>query len=199
LVNTNNPIPNLIRANSSIASKTIDDFWASLRNGEKDGLEGIYFLCYRKLYQMGMGVVKDDEFVSDCLQEVFIDLWKYQNTLPKVDYVHLYLYRALSHKLFKEIKKRHQSKNIPFNENMEWYASSESVEKQLIDRQQHEILSRQLAVALGRLPMRQKEVILYLFFEEISYEQASKIMGINLRSVYTLAWKAINSLRKHVY
>jgi RNA polymerase sigma factor (sigma-70 family) len=133
------------------------------------------------------------------LQEVFIDLWKYQNTLPKVDYVHLYLYRALSHKLFKEIKKRHQSKNIPFNENMEWYASSESVEKQLIDRQQHEILSRQLAVALGCLPMRQKEVIHYLFFEEISYEQASKIMGINLRSVYTLAWKAINSLRKHVY
>lgn len=184
---------------SSIASKTIDDFWDSLRNGEKDGLEGVYFLLYRRLFQMGMSVVKDEEFVVDCLQEVFIDLWKYHKNLPKVDYVHLYLFRALNHKIFKEIKKSNQRKSIPFNENLELYACSESVEKQFIDKQQHEILSHQLALALGSLPIRQKEVIQYLFFEEVSYEQVSKIMGINLKSVYTLAWKAIVGLRKHIF
>lgn len=147
---------------------------------------------------MGMSVVRDEEFIADCLQEVFIDLWKYHGNLPKVDHVHLYLFRALNHKIFKEIKKANQRKSIPFTENLETYACSESVEKQLIDRQQHAILTHQLANALGRLPIRQKEVIHYLFFEDIAYEQVSKIMGINLRSVYTLAWKAITSLRKHV-
>ncbi|WP_234364239.1 RNA polymerase sigma factor [Lunatibacter salilacus] len=184
---------------SSIASKTIDSFWDSLRNGKQDGLEGIYFLLYRRLFQMGMSVVKDEEFVADCLQEVFIDLWKYHKNLPKVDHVHLYLFRALNHKIFKEIKKSKQRKSIPLHENLKRYACSESVEKQLIDKQQHEILTHQLATALGSLPIRQKEVIHYLFFEEVSYEQVSKIMGINLRSVYTLAWKAITSLRKSVF
>ncbi|HSI77723.1 MAG TPA: sigma-70 family RNA polymerase sigma factor [Lunatimonas sp.] len=184
---------------SSIVSKSIDNFWDSLRNGKQDGLEGIYFLLYRRLFQMGMSVVRDEAFVADCLQEVFIDLWKYHKNLPKVDHVHLYLFRALSHKIFKEIKRSNQGISIPFNENFELYACSESVEKQLIDKQQHEILSHQLSTALGKLPIRQKEVIHYLFFEEVSYEQASKIMGINLRSVYTLAWKAITSLRKHVF
>lgn len=184
---------------SSIASKSIDDFWDSLRNGEKDGLEGVYFLLYRRLFQMGMSVVKDEEFIADCLQEVFIDLWKYHKNLPKVDHVHLYLFRALNHKIFKEIKRSNQRKNIPLHENLTRFACSESVEKQLIDKQQHEILTRKLATALGYLPVRQKEVIHYLFFEEVTYEQASKIMGINLRSVYTLAWKAINGLRKHLF
>lgn len=181
-----------------IAAKNIDNLWEALRRGEKDGLEGIYFLLYRRLFQLGMSVVKDEEFVADCLQEVFIDLWKYHKNLPKVDHVHLYLFRALNHKIFKEIKKSKQRKSVPFTENLETFACSESVEKQLIDRQQHEILRHQIASALDRLPIRQKEVIHYLFFEEVSYEQASKIMGINLRSVYTLAWKAITSLRKHV-
>jgi RNA polymerase sigma factor (sigma-70 family) len=182
-----------------IASKSIDNLWDSLRRGEKDGLEGLYFLLYRRLFQLGMGIVKDEEFVADCLQEVFIDLWKYHKNLPKVDHVHLYLFRALNHKIFKEIKKSKQRKNIPLTENLEFHACSESVEKQLIDKQQHEILSQQLASAMGNLPIRQKEVIHYLFFEEVTYEQASKIMGINLKSVYTLAWKAISSLRKHVF
>lgn len=53
-----------------------------------------------------------------------------------------------------------------------------------------------LMAALEKLPMRQKEVIAYLFFENHSYEDTSKIMGINVQSVYTLAWKAISNLKK---
>jgi len=46
--------------------------------------------------------------------------------------------------------------------------------------------------------VRQKQVIHLLFFEQIAYEEVSKLMGINLRSVYTLAWKAIANLKKHI-
>lgn len=74
----------------------------------------------------------------------------------------------------------------------------ESVETNLIGVQREESLKCQLSVALEKLPTRQKEVIQYVFFERFSYEEISKIMGINLRSVYTLAWKAIGALKKHI-
>jgi DNA-directed RNA polymerase specialized sigma24 family protein len=55
-----------------------------------------------------------------------------------------------------------------------------------------------LMAALEKLPMRQKEVIQLLFFESHSYEDTSNIMGINIQSVYTLAWKAISNLKKTI-
>nr|MBI1228903.1 DUF4974 domain-containing protein [Cytophagales bacterium] len=58
----------------SIASKTVDDFWVSLRNEERGGLEGVYFLLYRRIFQMGMSVVKDEDFIVECMKEVFFDL-----------------------------------------------------------------------------------------------------------------------------
>jgi DNA-directed RNA polymerase specialized sigma24 family protein len=49
---------------------------------------------------------------------------------------------------------------------------------------------------MDKLPIRQKDVITCLFFEKFTYEDTSKVMELNLRSVYTLAWKAISSLKK---
>ncbi|MEX2565058.1 MAG: sigma factor-like helix-turn-helix DNA-binding protein, partial [Cyclobacteriaceae bacterium] len=40
------------------------------------------------------------------------------------------------------------------------------------------------------------EVIHLLYYENCSYEDISKIMGINVQSVYTLAWKAIANLKR---
>jgi len=49
---------------------------------------------------------------------------------------------------------------------------------------------------MDKLPIRQKEVITCLFFEKFSYKETLKAMWLNFRSVYTLAWKAISSLKK---
>src|SRR5690606_12479043 len=73
---------------------------------------------------------------------------------------------------------------------------AESEESKIIGIQREALVQKKLAMALGELPFRQKEVIQYLFFENFSYEETSILMGINLRSVYTLAWKAIANLKK---
>jgi RNA polymerase sigma factor (sigma-70 family) len=62
------------------------------------------------------------------------------------------------------------------------------------------ILSREqqlkLSKAIEKLPARQKEVLHLLFDQGLSYEEVAGIMEINVRSVYTLPWKGISSLRK---
>jgi RNA polymerase sigma factor (sigma-70 family) len=76
--------------------------------------------------------------------------------------------------------------------------SVESIEDERIGIQREQDLQVKLAGSLEKLPIRQKQVIQLLFFEQFSYEEVSKMMGINLRSVYTLAWKAISSLKRHL-
>lgn len=176
----------------------IDCLWLKLKEGDSNGLEGIYRNFSPALFQYGLSLVPDQDFVQDCIQEVFIDIWKYHKNLQAADNVKIYLFRSLSHKIYREIKKNKKRKNEGRMDHLYTCFFSESKESEIISIQRDEILQKKLALALLKLPIRQKEVIQHLFFENFSYEETSKLMGINIRSVYTLAWKAISHLKKNM-
>jgi RNA polymerase sigma factor (sigma-70 family) len=169
--------------------------WMLLQSGQIKGLEMVYRQHASHLYNFGMSLVKDEALVSDLIQEVFLDLWKYQKRLPQVQHPKNYLFKVFSNKLNKERKKSGRIKTIPLPDE-EMRLVSPSFEHFLIESQQEEMLRKQLAIGIDKLPLRQKEVIHYLFFESLSYEESARILEINLRSVYTLAWKALKSLKK---
>jgi len=175
-----------------------DVLWQLLREGERKGLEGLYRLYSRELFKYGLALINDEDFIQDCIQEVFIDLWKYHLNLQKAENVKVYLFRSLSHKVYRESKKRSKWKWEELWEDSFGDLSVESKEGELISVQQEKSLQIKLAIGLEKLPLRQKQAIQLLYFEQFSYEEVSKMMGINLRSVYTLAWKAIASLKKYV-
>lgn len=187
--------------NYTVQQKNIDfdphQAWCLLQSGDQKGLEVIYRLYAGDMYRFGMSLVRDDAFISDMIQEVFLSLWKYQANLPAVKNVKFYLFKSLSNKIKKEKGKvaRHVKERLALKEEL---LVSPSPEEDLIQLQQNESLQRRLAQGIENLPFRQKELIHYLFFEKASYEECSRIFEINIRSVYTLAWKAIKSLRKHI-
>ncbi|MEX2569461.1 MAG: sigma-70 family RNA polymerase sigma factor [Cyclobacteriaceae bacterium] len=182
----------------SISSNDCDDLWQLLSKGDRKGLEGLYRMFAPELFKYGLSMVRDEDFVQDCIQEVFIDLWKYHLSLHKADNVKVYLFKSLSHKIYRELKKSKKWKTEEIREEYFFGFSIESIESSLINIQREKNLRTKLANALEKLPLRQKQVINHLFFDQFSYEETSKMMGINLRSVYTLAWKAVATLKKHV-
>lgn len=183
--------------NNSFSSDP-DECWILLKSGDKLGLEGLYKIFVRDLFQFGLSMVSDEDFVQDCIQEVFIDLWRYHKTLQTAYNVKVYLFKTLSRKISKENYKAKRWKAVEVKDcNLTQY-TIKTIESEIIDDQTDRDLKQKLAKAMDNLPLRQKEVILYLFFENFSYEEVSKMMGINLRSVYTLAWKAISTLKKTV-
>jgi RNA polymerase sigma factor (sigma-70 family) len=66
----------------------------------------------------------------------------------------------------------------------------------LIETQEISLSHRKLDKALSGLPVRQREVIHYVFFEKLTYEDVARLMDINIRSAYTLTWKAIQTMKK---
>jgi RNA polymerase sigma factor (sigma-70 family) len=180
------------------SQKGPDDFWLLLISGDRMGLEGLYKIYSMDLFRFGLSMLPDEDFVQDCIQEVFIDLWKYHKTLQPANNVKVYLFKSLSRKITKESGKQKKWKKEQVKESNTPGYCIECIESILINNQQESDLQEKIAKGLQNLPARQKEVILYLFFENFSYEEVSKMMGINLRSVYTLAWKAISTLKKYV-
>lgn len=174
------------------------DLWLQLKRGEKDGLARIYSKFSSELFRYGMAIKPNRSFIKDCIQELFIDLWKYRDTLALTDNVRVYLIRCLSNRISKEISRE---KKMIWEGEISTYETvflEESVEDRMIDFQRNEDLQIKLKKGLEKLSARQREVIQLLFFEKQNYEESSKILGINVDSCYTLAWKAIRNLKKSI-
>lgn len=183
---------------SSEATPDIDinRAWSLLRSGSMEGLEWLYMNHAEEMFKVGMALVPDRDFVWDCVQDVFVDLWKYHQNLASTDQVRLYLYKSLSNKIKREIKKHQKAGKTVEPKEIDSVFAFESHEQAWIRDEQDISRKNKVALALEKLPLRQREVIHYLFFDNFSYEECSKLLDINLRSVYTLAWKALRSLKK---
>ncbi|NHE59577.1 RNA polymerase sigma factor [Cyclobacterium plantarum] len=169
-------------------------YWMQITNDERAGMEALYVKYTRELFRLGMSIKGDRSLVKDCIQEVFLQIWQYRHTVKATDNVKLYLFKCLSNKIHKEVgkdKKRYGHLDTDLETEVEQEtgagASFMSLEKKI-----------SLNNALSQIPSRQKEVIHLLYYENHSYEDISKIMGINVQSVYTLAWKALANLKKRM-
>lgn len=172
-----------------------EGIWKAFKRGEKEALEHIYRQYINDLYSYGMKIKGHDCLVKDCIQELFVELWKSRNQISFTDNIKFYLLKALKFKINHCLKKEstHLYNNLKKKSFVEVVFSYESL---LIQSQLQEEQIYKLNKAINRLPERQREIIHLLFFEGLSYEQISEIMAINVRSVYTLAWKALATLRK---
>ena len=174
-------------------------YWEMLREGDREGLEGLFRFFAEDLFKYGCSRGYEIDFVQDSIQDVFIDLWKYRNSLQKAENIKVYLFKTLAHKMYRVVKRDKKIVTEGLEAVLEEKFFIESIETRIIDSFTEERLKTKLANSISNLPSRQKEVILYLFFEKLSYEEVSSLMGINLSSVYTLAWKAISNLKKVVF
>ncbi|MCA1762631.1 MAG: RNA polymerase sigma factor [Cryomorphaceae bacterium] len=175
----------------------LDDkaLWGAFRGGDREAFGVIYRAQLNSLFNYGMKVIADRNLVKDAIQELFIELWKGRERLSDTDQIKYYLYKAFRRKLIRDALAERKycgdnTSGVTADEIV--FSKEHSMISEEISQQRKAVLQK----ALSRISMRQQEVINLLYFENYSYEQVSQIMGINVKSVYTIAWKAASALRK---
>lgn len=181
---------------TALENPLLDTLWFDLRSGDKSALEAIYRNFIQDLFNFGMSLHSDETLVKDSIQDIFIDLWNYRSKLCSEVNIKQYLFKSLSNRIQKELGKNARRSSIHWMVDQE--VLIDSTEDVLIQTQLDSEISSKMKLALDNLPIRQKEVLQYLYFEKLSYEDTSKQLDINIRSTYTLAWKAINALKKAI-
>ncbi|MCC5929022.1 MAG: sigma-70 family RNA polymerase sigma factor [Cyclobacteriaceae bacterium] len=184
--------------NYAVEKKDLE-IWSAFVQGDKEAFAVIYRNSVKNLYNYGMKVSDNSELVEEAIQDLFVELWERRERLSLTDNINFYLLKALRFKIIRlaENEKRRvtQLNSIKATYLCEHVLPFEEI---LIREQLGEERKMKLFTALAKLPARQKEVLHLLFFEKYSYEEISKIMDLNLRSVYTLAWKSIATLKKNI-
>jgi len=172
--------------------------WIAFLKGNKSAYEFIYQHYVDELFCYGMSVKPNRSLVKDSIQDLFVELWNRRKNLSVTNNIKYYLYRSLRRKIKYLIDRE---RNLYDEKPLRSVIRGELVfpfEQKIITQQKEEERNQLIKRALLKLSDRQKEIINLIFFEQMSYEEVSEILLINIKSVYTLTWKAITSLKKNL-
>ena len=73
--------------------------WSALRSGDKDAFIELYDKFYQRLYIYGFKIARNKELVKDCIQDMFLEIWKKRDNLPKVESLELDLQQKTGQKV----------------------------------------------------------------------------------------------------
>ena len=170
--------------------------WGRMAGGDKEAFLALYQCHYLALFAYGFSLSTDRELTKDCIQELFLEIWKSRPSLNKeVKNVKSYLFTWLRRKMSRELSRIAKEK---FSDELkeEFPFIESSYEELLIAFQQSEEKKEQLRGALKKLTKKQLEMVKLKFFENLSYRTIAAQTSLTPRTVYNLIYEAMRSLRE---
>ena len=171
--------------------------WRAFQSGDRKAFEKILTDYYPSLLNYGQRLIQNVDFVQDCLQDFFIDLWNHRENLDTPQSVKAYLTASYRRALLKEKTRNFWHRNITDLDNEHDIEVQFNIETYLINNEtEHETLIK-LKYYLLSLSKRQREAIYLRFNQELEYHEISQIMSINHHSAINLVYEALKVLRKN--
>jgi len=153
--------------------------WASFNRGNEGTFNFIYKHYASNLYAFGYQFCGDSHLVEDCIQNVFIYLRKRRGHFGEVKSIKSYLFKCIQSEIVKRLKERGiliDSEEIQYKKAFHIVLSPETI---MIESESQELRRQLINQALERLTVRQREALLLLYEEEMSYSEIAEIMGLN--------------------
>lgn len=168
--------------------------WDRFLEGDKVAFGELMKTHFNTLFHYGTKFSKDKEFIKDCIQDLFLQLWESRQNLSNNVMVKPYLMASLRRRI-------HRS-TLPFYfsdilmESKDSFDIEFSIEEKFIQDESTLALTQKIKYTLEMLPKRQKEAIYLKFFQELEREQIAKIMDIAPQTVSNILQMAVKQLKK---
>jgi RNA polymerase sigma factor (sigma-70 family) len=170
--------------------------WDSFRSGCEDSYALIYQRHFHTLYSYGLKMCSEREIVKDCIQDLFIHIWKNREKLSSTTSIKFYLFRSLKSRLIDSFK--FQQKHLELIDHDLDLESVCSEEIKIIEAQTSETQKKRVLLALEKLTVRQRESLKLKFYENLSSEEIGNRMSISVEGVYNLVSKALSNFGKNL-
>lgn len=169
--------------------------WNRFKNGDIRALESLYNTHINSLVKYGLKITADSNLVKDCIQDLFVELWKNKQNLADTTDPKFYLFRSLRNKLSRALSRQSFVSEAEIQLATNSLATS-YIELDIAEKEQEFYTLHNLQQLLDKLPRRQHEVIYLRFYHNFSYESIAALMSMNYQSVLNLMQRAIKTLRK---
>ena len=173
--------------------------WQQFRAGDKEAFSLLFHKYSDVLLKYGLTLGLDKDVVKDCVQELFIELWRYHTTIAEVKTVRLYLLTSFRGVVYRN--RMAAKKWVNWQPGFEYRneaLQTESPEHTTIDVEGAAAKEQMLMQEVNKLPGRQREAVFLRFFQELSYEEITEVMSLNYQVVRNMIHRAIKTLRQRL-
>lgn len=177
---------------------TDSQLWQQLKNGSELALGKLIKKYFNLLQNYGYKFIRNEDFVKDCVQEVFVEIWTRRNTVSQPESVRAYLLSSVRKKILRESvrQKMNQGNELIDIENDLNFVEF-SPELKIIEQENTQENVQKIAKLLNSLPKRQREVIYLRYYQNLERDEIAEIMGINSQSVSNLLQVAFQTIREN--
>lgn len=165
-----------------------------IRNGNKSAFEAVFRLYYKKLCSYATLFVTDQDAAEEVVQETFFRLWSGRESLPEINSLQSYLFRAVHNQCLNQIKHaqyagRYAGEKKPDTEREQQKHSDPAVISDMKQR---------IAAAVEKLPTERKRIFLMIRFEGMKYREVAEALGISVKTVENQMGSAIQFLKEEL-
>ncbi|CCH52598.1 RNA polymerase, sigma-24 subunit, ECF subfamily [Fibrisoma limi BUZ 3] len=181
-----------------------ETLWNQFRSGDENAFAQLYQHYVQVLYHYCAHFATDKALIKDCIHDLFVELWRHRQTIGPTTSVRFYLMASIKRKLVRHLtaeqKLVSQDDVVANGRRMgdTLLGSDPSHEHMLISHEEDSFMNDCLHQALEKLPRRQREAVHLRYFQNMSNEEISALMQINIQSVYNLIFGAMSNLKRYV-
>lgn len=148
-----------------------------------------------RLYWHIRRMVINHEDANDVLQNVFIKIWTYLENFREESNLYTWMYRIATNETLTFLEKEKKRSSLSFSDHESGLSNKLQAEKGFDANK----LEWRLQQAIQSLPDKQKQVFLLRYYEEMPYEEMSKILETStgaLKASYHHAVKKVEEFLK---
>jgi RNA polymerase sigma factor (sigma-70 family) len=168
--------------------------WSELMNGSEKAFSTLFKKYYPGLVNYGKSITMHHNLVSDCIQDVFADLWIYRKNLSTPVSIKAYLLSGLRKRIARKLERDPIFRQCSNIEHIEFSAPFTILDELIYDEETRMQVTY-LNTLVNQLSPRQKEALYLRYYQQLSVEQIAEMMQMNYQSVSNLLHRAIKQLR----
>ncbi|SHL22247.1 RNA polymerase sigma factor, sigma-70 family [Chitinophaga jiangningensis] len=171
------------------------ELWQLLLAGDDRSFQQVYRSHFSMLYEYGMRFSDEEDFVKECIQQLFVKIWTNKDSLAAVTKIKPYLLfslRAIIYNKFRDEKRRRiNGLEEDYDFELEFSPEASYIEREVTEKK-----LAALKAAMEQLTPRQKEIIYLRYFQELDYKEIAAVMDVSVKGAYKLSARSLEALRE---
>lgn len=167
--------------------------WFSFKAGDTDAFEEIYKEFSDALFSYGSKITKDRDLLKDSIQDLFIDLYRYDLNLRRPEYLEYYLIKSLKNKLIRAIKRQRMLEFVP-DDHLALFDLKLNFEDEFYRQENDQKHIETLKIILKNLDPSKRELLFLKFNTGLNNTEIGDILQLKPETVKKQLYRLLQTL-----